>query len=138
MGILHLHPHLFTGRGTPCQVLVGQRKGRLGIWTTAIHTIELSGSFEATPGSLKAASLGLTCVLTALWNTKGTRHTPGADSLPKIRPVLGLQEQGLAVPPLPSPCIAQAWHMGEEHTHTCLLHYMGMNLAVQPGQPGWW
>lgn len=95
VGILHLHPHLSAGRGTPCQVLVGQGKGRLGIWTAAIHTIELSGSFEATEGSLKAASLGLTCVLTTLWNTGGPRHTPGADSFSKIRPVLGPQEQGL-------------------------------------------
>lgn len=82
-----------------------------------IHTIELSGSLEATEGSLKVASRGLPCVLTALWNTRGTHHTPAADSFPKIHPVLGPQEQGLAVPPLPSPCIAQAWHM-ERNTQT--------------------
>lgn len=132
MGILHLHPHLSTGRGTPCQVLVGQRKGRLGIWTTAIHTIELSGSFEATPGSLKAASLGLMCVLTALWNTKGTCHTPGADS-PQDPPCPGTSGTRASCStsafPMHSPGLA---HGRGTHTHMPTPLY-----GNEPGCPTW-
>lgn len=109
---------------------------------------EHCGSLEATQGSLKAAPLGSTYAYGTLEHKRHGLHSQVHELrvrrcriLPQSHPVLGPQEQRLSVPPLPSPPIAQAWHVGEEHTDThttCLLHHIGLYLAAQPGQPGRW
>lgn len=107
---------------------------------------EHCGSFEATLGSLKAASLGSAYVYGAL-STRGMGYTPrhtnsecaGAESSPSPTLSWDLRNKGyLLLLCLPCAKPRPAWHMGEECRDTCLLHHTGLYLAAQPGQPGRW